>query len=56
VTGVAHRSAADETVGRLHRDGANATLAELLRDLGWVVEPGAPTRRGTQLDVVVTQV
>jgi cytoplasmic iron level regulating protein YaaA (DUF328/UPF0246 family) len=33
-----------------------ATLAAALRDLGWDVEVGAPTARGTQLDVVVTAV
>jgi uncharacterized protein len=45
-------------VGALLESGADprtpARLAELLRDLGWVVEPAAPTHRGTQLDVVVT--
>jgi cytoplasmic iron level regulating protein YaaA (DUF328/UPF0246 family) len=29
-------------------------LAEALRDLGWTVEQAEPTRAGTQLDVVVT--
>jgi hypothetical protein len=33
-----------------------ARLAEVLTDLGWAVEVGAPTAKGTQLDVVVTQV
>jgi cytoplasmic iron level regulating protein YaaA (DUF328/UPF0246 family) len=33
-----------------------ARLAELLTDLGWTVEVGEPTAKGTQLDVVVTQV
>ena len=41
----------------LLEDGANATtparLAETLRDLGWLVEVGEPTAKGTQLDVVV---
>ncbi|WP_134742465.1 peroxide stress protein YaaA [Nocardioides sp. 503] len=32
-----------------------ARLAEVLRDLGWVVEVGEPTPQGTQLDVVVAQ-
>jgi uncharacterized protein len=31
-----------------------AALADVLRDLGWTVEVGDPTARGTQLDVVVT--
>ena len=31
-----------------------AKLAEALRDLGWAVEIGAPTTKGTQLDVVVS--
>ncbi|CAN5372201.1 peroxide stress protein YaaA [soil metagenome] len=30
-------------------------LADLLRDLGWAVEVGDPTAKGTQLDVVVTE-
>jgi cytoplasmic iron level regulating protein YaaA (DUF328/UPF0246 family) len=30
-------------------------LADVLRDLGWVVEVGDPTPHGTQLDVVVAQ-
>jgi cytoplasmic iron level regulating protein YaaA (DUF328/UPF0246 family) len=30
-------------------------LADALRDLGWFVEVGAPTKKGTQLDVVVTE-
>ena len=39
------------------RSGATpARLADLLRDLGWTVETSAPTPRGTQLDVVVTEV
>ncbi|MDO9495757.1 MAG: peroxide stress protein YaaA [Nocardioides sp.] len=29
-------------------------LAEVLRDLGWAVEVGEPTAKGTQLDVVVS--
>lgn len=49
------------TKGRITRalleDGANPTtparLAEALRDLGWLVEVGEPTAKGTQLDVVV---
>lgn len=52
------------TKGRIVRalleDGANprtpAALADVLRVLGWKVEEGAPTPRGTQLDVVVTDV
>ena len=52
------------TKGRLVRavleDGGNprtpAALADLLRDLGWKVEEGAPGRTGTQLDVVVSEV
>ncbi len=31
--GVAHRHAADQTVGRIHRDGADGALAEVLGDL-----------------------
>jgi cytoplasmic iron level regulating protein YaaA (DUF328/UPF0246 family) len=31
-------------------------LADLLADLGWKVEVGEPTRKGTQLDVVVDEV
>ena len=49
------------TKGRITRalleDGANpgtpARLAEALRDLGWLVEVGPATDKGTQLDVVV---
>jgi cytoplasmic iron level regulating protein YaaA (DUF328/UPF0246 family) len=52
------------TKGRLVRalleSGANprtpAKLAEAFRDLGWTVEVGAPTKKGTQLDVVVTEI
>ncbi len=33
-----------------------ARLADVLTDLGWTVELGEPTAKGTQLDVVVTQV
>ncbi|WP_148616016.1 peroxide stress protein YaaA [Nocardioides rubriscoriae] len=33
-----------------------AALAAALTDLGWTVEVGEPTAKGTQLDVVVTQV
>lgn len=33
-----------------------AELADLLADLGWAVELGAPTKKGTQLDIVVTEV
>jgi len=52
------------TKGRLVRalleDGRDprtpARLAEVLRDLGWTVEVGSPTARGTRLDVVVTEV
>ncbi|GAB2859896.1 peroxide stress protein YaaA [Nocardioides pacificus] len=51
------------TKGRIVRalmeDGRNprtpAALAEVLRDLGWVVEVGASGPRGTQLDVVVSE-
>ncbi len=51
------------TKGRISRalleDGANpgspARLAEALRDLGWMVEVGEPTAKGTQLDVVVEE-
>ena len=51
------------TKGRLVRevleDGGNprspAAFADLLRDLGWKVEEGAPDRKGTQLDVVVSE-
>ncbi|HEY8524484.1 MAG TPA: peroxide stress protein YaaA [Acidimicrobiales bacterium] len=32
-----------------------AQLADALRDLGWTIESAAPTRRGTQLDVVVAE-
>ncbi|MEX0426904.1 peroxide stress protein YaaA [Nocardioides sp. DS6] len=32
-----------------------AALAEALRDLGWAVEQGDPTAKGTQLDVVVSE-
>jgi len=32
-----------------------ARLADALRDLGWSVEVGEPTRKGTQLDVVVAE-
>ena len=49
------------TKGRIVRalleDGAAprtpARLAEALRDLGWIVETGEPTPKGTRLDVVV---
>ncbi|KRE96732.1 hypothetical protein ASG76_18485 [Nocardioides sp. Soil774] len=52
------------TKGRIVRalleDGADprtpAALAEALTRLGWTVEVGDPTPRGTQLDVVVTDV
>ncbi len=52
------------TKGRLVRDlledGADprtpARLAGLLGDLGWRVETGEPTGKGTQLDVVVSEV
>ena len=33
-----------------------AAFADQLRDLGWKVEEGEPTRKGVQLDVVVTEV
>lgn len=50
------------TKGRIVRalleDGANprtpAKLATALRDLGWTVEAGEPTKKGTLLDVVVS--
>ncbi|MDN4161835.1 peroxide stress protein YaaA [Nocardioides abyssi] len=32
-----------------------AALAEVLRDLGWTVEVGGPGAKGTQLDVVVSE-
>lgn len=32
-----------------------ARLADVLRDLGWAVEVGEPTPKGTQLDVVVSE-
>ncbi|PKH41068.1 hypothetical protein SAMN05192575_10925 [Nocardioides alpinus] len=52
------------TKGRIVRalleDGADPrtpkALADTLTRLGWTVELGAPTPKGTQLDVVVTQV
>lgn len=52
------------TKGRIARsllaEGANprtpAALAQVLGDLGWHVEIGDPTAKGTQLDVVVSQV
>lgn len=52
------------TKGRIVRhlleSGANprtaAALAKSLTDLGWRVEQGAPSERGAQLDVVVTEV
>lgn len=52
------------TKGRIVRalleDGGNPTtpekLAALLASLGWTVETGRPTRKGTQLDVVVQAV
>jgi len=52
------------TKGRLVRavleDGSKprtpAAFADLLRDLGWKVEEGEPGRKGTQLDVVVSEV
>jgi len=52
------------TKGRIVRavleDGGNprtpALFADQLRDLGWKVEEGEPTRKGVQLDVVVTDV
>ena len=34
--------------------GSPTRFAEQLRDLGWTVEPGPTGRKGTQLDVVVT--
>jgi cytoplasmic iron level regulating protein YaaA (DUF328/UPF0246 family) len=52
------------TKGRIVRallqDGRNprtpGELADLLGDLGWKVETGKPTRKGTQLDVVVSEI
>ncbi|KAA1416795.1 peroxide stress protein YaaA [Nocardioides humilatus] len=52
------------TKGRLVRalleDGGDprtpAALARLLGDLGWTVDVGEPTKKGTQLDVVVSEV
>jgi cytoplasmic iron level regulating protein YaaA (DUF328/UPF0246 family) len=52
------------TKGRLVRAlleaGANPrtplALAGALRDLGWTVETGEPTRKGTQLDVIVAEI
>ncbi|TQL67867.1 hypothetical protein FB381_1755 [Nocardioides albertanoniae] len=52
------------TKGRLVRalleSGANprnpTKLADAFRDLGWTVEQGAPTKKGTQLDVIVTEI
>jgi cytoplasmic iron level regulating protein YaaA (DUF328/UPF0246 family) len=52
------------TKGRIVRalleDGGNprtpGALADLLVALGWKVEVGTPTRRGTQLDVVVSEI
>jgi cytoplasmic iron level regulating protein YaaA (DUF328/UPF0246 family) len=51
------------TKGRIVRalleDGADprtpAALATVLRDLGWTVEVGDATKKGTQLDVVVAE-
>lgn len=46
-------------VAALLEAGANprtpAALADVLRDLGWYVELGTPGRKGTELDVVVTE-
>ena len=52
------------TKGRIVRalleDGADprtpAALADALTRLGWTVEPGEPTSKGTKLDVVVSEV
>lgn len=52
------------TKGRLVRalleSGANprtpAKLAAACRDLGWTVEQGTPTKTGTQLDIIVTEI
>ncbi len=33
-----------------------AKLASLLTDLGWTVEVGEPTKKGTQLDVIVSEI
>ena len=47
-------------VRALMQDGRNprtpGELADLLGDLGWKVETGKPTRKGTQLDVVVSEI
>ena len=51
------------TKGRIVRalleDGADprtpAALASTLERFGWTVEVGAPTKNGTQLDVVVSE-
>jgi hypothetical protein len=47
-------------VRALLEDGGNPRtptgLADLLGTLGWHVEVGQPTARGTQLDVVVSEV
>ena len=58
----AHRrdAAGQGRVRALLEDGANprtpAALADTLTRLGWSVETGEPTAKGTQLDVVVTEV
>ena len=52
------------TKGRIVRDlledgrdpRTPARLAAVLTDLGWTVEVGQPTKKGTQLDVVVTEI
>jgi cytoplasmic iron level regulating protein YaaA (DUF328/UPF0246 family) len=33
-----------------------AKLAEVLSELGWTVEVGEPTKKGTQLDVIVSEI
>ena len=47
-------------VAALLEAGANprtpAALADALRDLGWYVEVGTPGKKGTELDVVVTEI
>lgn len=55
-----NKAAKGRIVRALLEDGANprtpAALAETLTRLGWTVETGGATAKGTQLDVVVTDV
>jgi cytoplasmic iron level regulating protein YaaA (DUF328/UPF0246 family) len=55
-----NKSTKGRIVRALLEDGGNprtpGRLADLLTGLGWKVELGGPTRRGTQLDVVVAEV